>query len=64
MNVGHEYSARRCGSTGHEILDPKGEVVAWTVDGSWAAIIVDLLERAENGDALNPHSESRPPESR
>ena len=29
------------GQQGYDILDPEGEVVAWTVDGPWAAVIVD-----------------------
>ena len=37
------YTTRRCGSTGHEILDANGDVIAWTVDGRWAATIVALL---------------------
>jgi hypothetical protein len=37
-----EYVARASGVAGYEIL-ADGEVVAWTVDGWWAAIIVDLL---------------------
>ena len=43
------YTARPSGSVGHEIL-ADGEVVAWTVGGLWAAVIVDLLERAEEGN--------------
>lgn len=38
----HIYVARRSGMTNHEIL-ADGEVVAWTVDGTWAAIVVALL---------------------
>jgi hypothetical protein len=36
------YVARRSGTTGHEIL-ADGEVVAWTVDETWAAVIIGLL---------------------
>jgi hypothetical protein len=43
-----EYVARASGSVGCEILDPGGEVVAWTVDGWWAATIVALLNGAES----------------
>jgi len=43
------YTARASGSAGYEILSD-GEVVAWTVDGWWAATIVGLLNRAEDGD--------------
>ena len=42
-----EYVARASGSVGCEILDPDGEVVAWTVDGWWGATIVGLLNGVE-----------------
>jgi len=47
---GQGFAARPCGSTGHEILNQDGEVVAWTVDSVWAARIVELLEMAAEGD--------------
>jgi hypothetical protein len=34
---------------GHEIL-AHGKVVAWTVDGWWAAVIVGLFDGAEEED--------------
>jgi hypothetical protein len=37
------YTYRQCGTTGHEILDPQGLVIAWTVDAGSAALIVALL---------------------
>jgi len=37
------FNARRVGTTGHEILDPDGQVIAWTVDSVWAAVLVALL---------------------
>jgi len=37
------FAARRVGTTGHEIVGPQGEIVAWTVDERWAAVIVGLL---------------------
>jgi hypothetical protein len=40
-----DYTARRSGTTGHEILNPDGEVICWTVDGGWAETIVGLLNR-------------------
>jgi hypothetical protein len=43
------FTARRIATTGHEILDPAGTVVAWTTDGPWAAVLVSLL----NGTAGN-----------
>jgi len=48
-----EYSYRRCGTTGCEINDPDGLVIAWTVDPAWAALIVGFLNRAE-GNGLRP----------
>jgi hypothetical protein len=43
------FTARLVGSTGHEILRD-AEVVAWTIDGYWAAVIVALL----NGRGAHP----------
>ena len=40
------YVARRRGMVGHGIL-ADGEVMAWTVDGRWAATVVALLNGAE-----------------
>jgi hypothetical protein len=40
------FAYRRSGTTGHEILDPNGLVIAWTVDVGWAGIIVGLLNKA------------------
>jgi len=40
------YTYRRIATTGHEILSPEGDVVAWTVDAVTAAVIVALLNRA------------------
>lgn len=37
------FTARPCGTTGHEILDPDGNVVAWTLDELWALLIVRAL---------------------
>ena len=41
------FTFRLAGSTGCEILNPNGEVVAWTVDETMAAMIVALLNRGE-----------------
>ena len=62
------YTARNSGSVGCEIL-ADGEVVAWTLDGYWAAVIIDLLERAEEGDpcgrgAALMNDKTRPPSHR
>ena len=42
------FQARRVGTTGHEIVSPDRQVVGWTVDQLWAAILVALLNRAES----------------
>jgi hypothetical protein len=41
------FTFRLVGTSGCEIL-ADGEVVAWTVDEPWAAIIVGLLDGAED----------------
>ena len=41
-----DYTARRSGTTGHEILNSEGMVVAWANE-YWAAIIVALLNDAK-----------------
>ena len=41
------YTIRQVGTTGHEILTPGGEVIAWTVDEHWAALIAALLNKTE-----------------
>ena len=38
------FTSRRVGTTGHEILHDQ-EIVAWTADNVWAAIIVEALRR-------------------
>jgi hypothetical protein len=43
MEIEALFHARQVGTTGHEIIDPDGHVVAWTVDEPWASIIVALL---------------------
>ena len=43
------FIARRVGTTGHEIINPEGVVVAWTVDEPWATIIVAVLNPAITG---------------
>ena len=37
------FTARRVGTTGHEILDPSGNVIAWAIDEVWAAMFVALF---------------------
>ena len=41
------FSFRPVGSTGCEIHDQGGSIIAWTVDAAWAAIIVSVLNKAE-----------------
>lgn len=38
-----DFRYRQSGTTGQEILDPDGRVVAWTVNAAWAEIIVGAL---------------------
>jgi len=42
------FTFRQVGTKGCEIVGPDG-VVAWTVDEAWAAVIVKLLNDAEDG---------------
>jgi hypothetical protein len=37
------FSSRGVGTTGHEIRDPNGNIVAWAATEPWAAILVALL---------------------
>jgi hypothetical protein len=41
------FSFRRVGTTGHEIRDPDGNVVAWAADEPWAALTAFLLNQVE-----------------
>lgn len=41
------FTYRLAGSTGCEILNPNGEVVAWAVDENMAMVIVAMLNWAE-----------------
>jgi hypothetical protein len=34
----NEYSYRQSGTCGHELLNPDGQVFAWTVDAAWAGL--------------------------
>ena len=56
------FSSRQAGTSGHEILNPRGQVVAWAVDEAWAAVIVSLLNRAtdEVGPAANACMKATP----
>lgn len=48
------YTAQACGTTGHEILGPNGDVVAWTVDGYWGTLIAALLNESEQHGLVHP----------
>lgn len=48
MEIDALFHARQVGTTGHEIVNPDGQVVAWTVDDHWAAIVVTLLNQTES----------------
>ena len=37
------FYARRVATSGCEILDPTGQVIAWTVDEFWAMMIAKML---------------------
>jgi hypothetical protein len=41
-----EFTYRRSGTCGCELLEPQGKVFAWTADVGWAGIIVGLLNQA------------------
>ena len=43
MEQNDGFSFNRMGTTGHEIRDPDGLVIGWTVDEMWAAVIAALL---------------------
>ena len=43
MEIDALFHARQVGTTGHEIVNPAGQVVAWTVDECWASVFVALL---------------------
>jgi hypothetical protein len=48
--------ARKVGTTGHEILNPRGQVIGWTATEYWAALIVGLLNsvRSDAGRDRDP----------
>lgn len=51
-----DFSYRRSGLNGCEIIAPDRRVIAWTVDIGWAGIIVGLLSRA---GIAHPHAYTR-----
>ncbi len=51
--VPETFTFRRVGTMGCEIL-ADGEVVAWTVDPAWAALMVALLNGAEHDGSHAP----------
>lgn len=46
------YIVRRVGTTGHEILNIDGHVVAWAIDKRWANLIAQLLDQADIGSKI------------
>jgi hypothetical protein len=60
VTVPESFTFRRVGTMGCEIL-ADGEVFAWTVDAAWAAVIVKLLDGAEEED---PTQDTRNPSAR
>ena len=57
------FTIERVGTTGHEIRDPNGNVVAWAASEPWAHIIVALLNRVESdglGRSASSGSDVRP----
>lgn len=40
-----EFTYRQSGTRGCEVLDGDGEVIAWTIDDYWAAVICRLLNK-------------------
>jgi hypothetical protein len=41
------FAIRRVATSGCEIRDPEGNVIAWAADEPWALIIASLLNRVE-----------------
>ena len=41
------FSIRRVATTGHEILNPDGEAIGWTMTKHWALLIAALLNQVE-----------------
>jgi hypothetical protein len=48
------FAYRRTGTCGCEIIDPDGEVFAWTVDSARAGLIVGLLNWVEENGLSRP----------
>jgi hypothetical protein len=55
------FSIRRVATTGHEIIDPDGNVVAWAADKPWALVIAGLLNRVEREGQEKKRLSRRPP---
>ena len=53
MQQHNNFTYRRSGSSGCEIVDPDGVVIAWTVDEVWAAMIVAELNRSPTANNIN-----------
>jgi len=50
-HASEQFTYRRSGSCGCELLDAAGRVFAWTASIAWAAVITELLNRAADGMA-------------
>jgi hypothetical protein len=48
------FSARASGD-GFELLDPGGNIIAWTLDGKWALRILLALELLFENNFCGPH---------
>jgi len=46
MEQQNNFTYRRSGSSGCEIADADGNIIAWAVDELWATVIVAQLNRA------------------
>ena len=51
---GPSYSAKASGD-GYELLDPDGNVIAWTFDQQWAWRIIVALEAETLRQLIDPH---------
>jgi len=52
MQDNNKFTYRRSGSTGCEILDSDGNVVAWAMDELWAVVIVAGLNSSATAEKM------------
>ena len=55
------YTARRVGTTGHEIRDPDGNTICRAATEPWAALIAFCLNRVEEVGLSSPARNAMPP---